>query len=114
MWQNWTNIVLGIWLIIAAFIPTITASQGASLWNALIVGIIALLVAIWAVLVNKQSLCWLNALAGGWLLISAFIPGITAVQIGNLWNDLIVGLVIALVGFWAILRTSSTKTVVTQ
>lgn len=114
MWQNWINLTLGVWLIIAAFVPGITASQGASLWNDLVVGIVVLLVAIWAALQNRQSLCWLNALAGGWLLISAFIPGITAVQSGNLWNDLIIGIVITTVGVWAILHSGSTKTVATQ
>jgi len=114
MWQNWVNLTLGVWLLIAAFVPGITASEGASLWNDLVVGIIVLLVAIWAALQNKQSLCWLNALAGGWLLISAFIPRITAVQSGNLWNDLIIGIVITTVEVWVILHSGSPKTIATQ
>lgn len=114
MWQNWTNMTLGTWLIIAAFVPGITVSQGASLWNALIVGILVLVVATWAAVQNRQSSCWLNALAGGWLLVSAFIPRITTARAGNFWNDLIIGVVITLIGAWAILRSDSTETAVTQ
>ncbi len=40
-----------------------------------------------------------NGLAGIWLIISAFIPfGHT----GNLWNYLIVGVIVAILGFWGV------------
>jgi len=57
---------------------------------------------------------WVNLTLGVWLLISAFIPGITAVQSGNLWNDLIIGIVITTVEVWVILHSGSPKTIATQ
>jgi hypothetical protein len=42
---GWIELLLGIWLIIAAFIPGITGSKGAALANGLVVGIIALILA---------------------------------------------------------------------
>ena len=52
MWQNWVNFALGIWLVIAAFIPGITASKSGSLWNDLIVGV---LVAIFAFMATRNG-----------------------------------------------------------
>ncbi|OQX87183.1 hypothetical protein B6D60_04505 [candidate division KSB1 bacterium 4484_87] len=72
MWQAWVNGILGIWLIIAAFLIGKKAWQG---WTAVIFGI--------------------------WLVIAAFIPSLQA-HTGNLWNDLIVGIIIAIAGFGAL------------
>ena len=39
---------------------------------------------------------WTNAILGAWLVIAAFLPmGTTA----NLWDDLIVGILVAIAGF---------------
>lgn len=46
-WQGWTiGLIGGIWMIIAAFIPSITHSYVANLVNDLIVGIIVLIVSL--------------------------------------------------------------------
>ncbi len=41
-----------------------------------------------------------NGLAGIWLIISAFIVKSLG-DTGNLWNYLIVGVIVAILGFWA-------------
>jgi len=38
-WQGWTAGILGIWLIIAAFIPSLQAHAG-NMWNCIIVGVL--------------------------------------------------------------------------
>jgi len=45
--MNWINVILGAWLIIAPFIIGYT-SFGAALWNDIIVGIVAVVLAGWA------------------------------------------------------------------
>ncbi len=106
MWSTWLNFVLGAWLIIASFIPGIVGNKTASLWNDLIVGI---LVAIFAYFSTraKKSMCWINFIAGLWMIVAAFIPGIVASKSGNFWNDLIVGIVIVVVAVWASLAKPS-------
>ncbi len=74
MWQDWINTLLGIWLIIAGFIPSITTNRGASFWNYIIVGIIVLILAVWVAKSRWPE--WINAILGIWLIISAFIPSL--------------------------------------
>ncbi len=105
MWQDWVNVILGIWLIIAGFIPSITASKGASLWNDLIVGIIVLILAAWVAKSRWPE--WINVILGIWLIIAAFIPSIVASKSGNMWNDIIVGILIVIFGIWAALMKPS-------
>jgi len=106
MWANWINFVLGIWLIIAAFIAGITTSKSGSLWNDVIVGIIVVILAYLAT-TKRKAICWVNVIAGLWLIVSAFIPSIVNSKTGNLWNDLIFGLVIGAFALIAALQKSS-------
>ena len=107
MWANWVNFVLGIWLVIAGFIPSITTSKTASLWNDLIVGILVLIFAFVAISA-KKALCWVNVVMGIWLIIAAFIPGIVGKKSGNLWNDLISGIIILAIALIAALQKPKT------
>ncbi len=107
MWQNWTNLTLGVWLVTAAFIPAVTASRNATMWDNSLVGGIAVLVGGLAVAGNKQTMCWINAVIGAWLLVSAFIP--TIVGQLSFWNDLSAGVLIIAVSTWAIIRTGSSN-----
>ena len=105
MWQNWTNLTLGVWLVTEAFIPAVTASHNASTWNNSLVGGIAVLIGVLVAAGNKQTVCWVNAVIGAWLLVSAFIP-IIAGQI-SFWNDISAGALIIAVSTWAIIRVGS-------
>ena len=109
MWQNWTNLTLGVWLLTAAFIPAVTASRSATMWNNSLVGGIALLLGVCAVAKNNQRMCWANAVTGMWLLASAFVPGVAAVEQANFWNDLIGGILIILISTWAIVRSGTSS-----
>ncbi len=102
MWENWTNFIIGIWLACAAFIPSITGSKSGSLWNDLIVGILVLIFAF--MVVKQKAICWINVIMGIWVIIAAFIPGIVGSKSGNLWNDLISGIIILIVALWAALQ----------
>ncbi len=97
MWQAWTNGVLGIWLIIAAFLPMPATGN---MWNNLIVGIIVA-VAGFGMISKKSWQGWLAGIMGLWLIVAAFIPALQ-MHSGNLWNDLISGILIATAGFAAL------------
>ena len=44
---NWINAVLGLWLIIAPFVLTYSSAT-AALWNDIIIGLVALVLGVWA------------------------------------------------------------------
>ena len=93
MWQSWTNALLGIWLIVAAFLdlhPTM------NLWDDLVVGIIVLLTSRTLVR-GKPWQGWLASMFGGWMIIAAFIPSLTN-GAGYAYNDLISGIIITIAG----------------
>ena len=104
-WVNalaWMNGILGTWLIVAAFLnfpPT------GNLWDNLIVGI---LVAVFgfAMIKEKSWQGWTAGIVGVWLVIAAFIPALQA-HTGNLWNDLLSGILIAIAGYGAISKVDA-------
>ena len=51
---------------------------------------------------------WTAAIVGVWLVIAAFIPVLQA-HTGNLWNDLLSGILIAIAGYGAISKTVPNK-----
>lgn len=103
MWQAWVNGILGLWLIIAAFLHL---SPAGNLWDNLIVGVIVAIVGY--LMVSKKSWQgWLSVVMGVWLIIAAFIPALQ-LHTANLWNDLIVGILVAIAGFGALGGSSNT------
>ena len=97
MWQAWTNAALGIWIFIAAFL---NFSPLGNLWDNLIVGVVATIAGF--TMINQKSWQgWLAGIMGIWLVIAAFIPGLQA-QSGNMWNDMISGILLMIAGFGAI------------
>lgn len=110
------NLVLGIWLIIAAF--TVAVSRQAY-WNDLIVGILVLALA--ATRLSKPTegtkpAGWTNAAIGIWLIAAPFILSYVASQ--EMWNDIIVGALVLIFGAWSasmprerdVVRTTETRT----
>ena len=89
------NIIAGIWLILASFVLGYAAVE-AALWDEIVVGAIVLVLA--AVRVGNPArfpgLSWANLIAGLWLIAAPFVCGYA--DIGRaMWNDIIVGIVIA-------------------
>jgi len=93
------NVVLGLWLIIAAFVVAVSEE---AYWNDLLVGIVVLILA--ATRLSKpiegtKPASWVNAAIGVWLIAAPFILGYTADQ--EMWNDIIVGVLILVFGAWS-------------
>jgi len=102
MWQAWTNAILGMWLVVAAFL---SFSATGNLWDNLIVGVIAA-IAGFAMIKEKSWQGWLAGIMGIWLIIAAFIP-VLQISTGYLWNDLLSGVLLIIAGFGAMENTSS-------
>jgi hypothetical protein len=98
------NILLGIWLLVAPFILSYTSSIAQ--WNDIIVGIIVLVLAAIREWQPEEwsGLSWVNALAGAWLVFAPFILAYSSVT-AALWNDIIVGIVVAVLAIWSAVST---------
>ena len=96
-WQGWTVGILGLWLLIAAFL-NFTAKG--NMWDNLIVGIIVAVVALFMIK-PKPWQGWLSLIVGIWLIIAAFITSLQA-HTANMWNDAISGILLMIGGFGAL------------
>ncbi len=97
MWQAWTNGILGAWLFIAVFF---NFSATGNLWNDLIVGVIVGFAG-FSMIKEKSWQGWTAGILGIWLIIAAFIPALQEFN-GNLWNGIIVGILLMVAGFGAL------------
>ena len=94
MWQACINAIIGLWLIVAAFMgfgPT------ANLWDNLLVGFTVLSVS-FAAIKNKPWQSWLALVLAAWMIASAFVPTLVG-GAGYIYNDFISGIIIAVTGF---------------
>jgi len=105
-WKGWLTLIVAIWLIIASFIPGIVGSKGANLADFLIVGILFLVAGI-LMLSTSKTAGWIILLTGIWLVISAFIPGITGSKNAALANGLIFGIIALIFAFFERKKTVS-------
>ncbi len=87
MWQAWVNVVLGIWMLISGFVPSLQTSI-----NLIIVGLI---IAIMGFTTYKTWQGIVNGILGLWLFVSGAIINLMAPA-----NLIIVGLVVALIALW--------------
>lgn len=95
---NWVNAILGIWVIISPFVLGFSRNQTA-MWNNVATGGAVLLVALGRAGMGVAPSI-LNVLLGGWLIASPFVLGFTRQLI--FWNNIILGIVIAIFALFAL------------
>lgn len=102
MWQGWVAGILGLWGIVS---PAIFKTRTGNLWNDIIVGII---VAISGFTMVKERTWqgWLAGILGIWWIIAGCIPALTT-GAGRIWNDIIVGILVAIAGFTAVSKQNA-------
>jgi hypothetical protein len=100
---SWLVTLAGLWELVSPFIMGYSAITVA-MWNAVIVGVVLILLAGWAALSQEVStdrtLDWINAILGFWLVVSPFVLGYSASMVA-LWNSAIVGIVVIVLAGWA-------------
>ena len=117
-WTSGINIVAGLWLIIAPFVLGYVDIR-AALWNDIVVGIIVAAFAVARVArpLMNPSLSWINAVLGLWLIVAPFAlgygrgvdaealaaEGFVGAAPTAMWNDIIVGVIILVLGAWSAL-----------
>ncbi|MBV8177533.1 MAG: SPW repeat protein [Mycobacterium sp.] len=95
------NFFLGIWLLIAPFALGYSDSASAR-WNDIVAGAALLLLAGRSAFApaKEAGLGWACAALGAWLVIAPFALGNSDIT-ANVWNDLVVGLAVAIFGGWS-------------
>jgi hypothetical protein len=100
-WQNWANVVLGIILFISPWY-TVTWEYGNSSWNAWIIGVAIVIVALVALSEAVRPVAsWINVILGIWLFISPWVLGF-AYRTGMAWTAWIIGVLVFILALWAV------------
>ncbi len=90
-WQDWTNVLLGAYLVLAPFF--IGAVSDVAAINSYLTGTA---VAIFAIAALARPQLWeeyTNIVLGLWLIVAPFALGFTNLA-GPMWNQIIVGLLV--------------------
>ncbi len=100
---SWLVALAGAWEVVAPFLLGFTATT-AFLWDAVIIGLALVVLGVWAALSNQEStdrgLDWINAILGLWLIAAPFVLGYSGSAV-PLWNDVGVGVIVAVLAGWA-------------
>ncbi len=99
IWQDWVNLILGVWLIVAPWVG-VGPANGFVAWNSYIPGVIVAVFALVALARPQKWEEWINLIVGVYLIVSPFVFGYTGF-VQAAWNHVIVGLLIAGDAIWA-------------
>lgn len=103
-WASGLNVIAGLWLIISPWVLANRAS--ATYWDDVIVGVVVAVLAFiraagWY---SATWMSWLNVLLGLWLIVSPWVLRAQTSQ--AYWNEVIVGVIIAILGAWSAFSSS--------
>ena len=99
-WQDPVNLILGIWMIVSPWVLGYSM-EATPTWNAVILGIligVAALFALYRVMAWEE---WGNVVLGVWLLISPWVLSFSSIR-SAMSNAVIVGIVVAVLALWAL------------
>lgn len=100
------NLILGMWLIVSPFIFSYTSG---AVMNSVLLGILVIALAIVHLsMADQMWVSWSIGIAGLWLILAPFILGFTEPAV--LWNEIIVGIAIAILGFLSSVITVPVQT----
>ncbi|GEM90158.1 SPW repeat protein [Oceanithermus desulfurans] len=98
-WQDWVNLVLGLWLVVSPWILAFSQNT-AALWNALIVGAIFVVLSLLALADAKPWEEWSELVVALWLLVSPWVLGYSALS-AAMWNAVIVAVIVGVLAYTA-------------
>jgi len=102
-WQDWVNLIFGVWLFISPFTLGYQSVGGVAAWNSYILGVAVAVFAIWALSQPRVWEEWVNLVLGIWLIISPFVLGFTG-DSAALWNNIILGILVGGDALWAAMQ----------
>ncbi len=99
-WQDPVNLVLGLWMLASPWVLAYQTEPAAA-WNAVIVGALIGVLALFELFQVKAWEEWASVALGLWLVISPWVLGFSGMATA-MWNAMIVGFVVALLALWAL------------
>ena len=104
------NFLAGIWIIISAWVYGAIYTSG-SAWNSIIVGIVVAVLAAIRFFAPRSAvgLSWINALLGIWIIISPWVFGYASTNTARMWNSVIFGIIVLILGVWSAAATRDTR-----
>lgn len=107
------NFLAGIWIIISAWVYGAIYTSG-SAWNSIIIGIV---IAVFAAIRffsprSAVGLSWINALLGIWMIISPWVYGYVNTNEARMWNSVIFGIIVLILGVWSAAATRNERVAV--
>lgn len=98
-WQDWLNLLTGIWLFISPWVIGFFATSAAASWNAWILGAVIVVSSAAAVSMPQAWEEVINILLGVWMVVSSWVIGVASRAVET--NFVIVGLLVILFAAWA-------------
>ena len=102
MWQDWTNLVIGLWLAISPWL-LLSYSEATSgmIWNCVLSGVLIAGFAVWAALSRGEKWQeWVVILFCLWLFVA---PGTLRYSVPRVtWDNVIVGLTVGTLALWSL------------
>ncbi len=100
-WQDALNAILGIWLIVAAWVLGFQ-TDATAMASAVIVGVLLLAAALGAIFLPHAWEEWVELVLGLWLIASPWVLRFSTLP--DAWaNAVLAGLVIAILAIWVLL-----------
>ncbi len=110
-WQDWGNLVLGLWILASPWVLQLTTAVGAEVtggatnnavtWNLSLVGIVVAALAVASIFAFQAWEEWTNVGLGVWLFVSPWVLGFSSSTL-LMWNAVIAGALIVILAGWAI------------
>jgi hypothetical protein len=89
-------------------------TDAASSWNAWILGVLIVVVALWALAApGSQVAEWVNVVLGAWVFIAPWVLGFAGLAAAA-WDAWIVGILVVIFAGWALADVRRTRTEVTE
>ncbi len=114
-WQDWAKLVLGVILFLTPWIfgTAMYGMYGSSSWNAWIVGVITVIVALWTLAQPDFAAAeWVSLVVGVWLFIAPWVlrfAGVTAAA----WTAWIIGVLTVIAAGWVLAEMRNRQVKVT-
>jgi hypothetical protein len=109
-WQDQTSVLLGMWMLVSPWVLDYTGNRmltvgmpTAPVWDALVLGVAAMLTSVFAMYMHKAWEEGLNIAIGVALLISPWVLGFSGSEVPTI-NATAVGLALAALGGWSMLQ----------
>lgn len=104
-WQDWVNLLLGVWLVVSPWALNYAGDVRSAASNAYLLGLAIVVFAALAVYMPKAWEEAVSIVLGIWMIIAPWVLGFNT-HIAVLLNAVVVGLLVAGLATWAMLRDS--------